>query len=110
MTYALIALVVVVLFVLPRLGTISSAQARKLVADGARLVDVRTPGEFAGRHLDGAVNVPLGDLDRRLKSLGKKDEPIVLYCASGMRSANARRLLQAKGFTRVYNLGGMGRW
>ena len=109
-SYALIALVLFVVIVLPRLGTISSKQARKLVEGGALLVDVRTPGEFANGHLEGAVNAPLGELDLHLGKLGGRERPLVLYCASGMRSMNARKMLQAKGFTQVFNLGGMGRW
>ncbi len=85
-------------------------EARELVAAGARLVDVRSPAEFAAGHLPGAVNVPLGELARRMAKLGAKDAPIVLYCASGARSAHAKRLLAAGGFTRVRNLGPMGAW
>ena len=108
--YALLGLFVVVVFVLPRLGTISSAKARALVAGGAKLVDVRSPAEFAGGHLEGALSAPLGELEQRAESLGPKDAPIVVYCASGMRSASAKRLLQSRGFNNVHNLGGMGRW
>ena len=108
--YALFALFVVIVFVLPRLGTISSEKARALVAGRAKLVDVRTPAEFAGGHLEGALSVPLGELAQRVETLGPRDAPLVVYCASGMRSASAKRQLQARGFTNVHNLGGMGRW
>lgn len=91
-------------------GKTSSAEARRLVAEGARLVDVRSPGEFAGRHLDGALNIPVGDLPGRLSELGAKDAPIVLYCASGARSGRAASFLRGAGYTRVSDLGAMGRW
>ena len=55
-------------------------EARRLVESGARLVDVRTPGEFAAGHLPGAINIPVQDLERRLHELGPKQAPIVVYC------------------------------
>ena len=94
-----------------RRGDISSAEARKLVAEGgARLLDVRTPGEFAAGHLDGALNVPVQELDASLKKVGPKEKPVVVYCASGARSAMAARLLKANGWKTVRNLGAMSRW
>jgi phage shock protein E len=93
-----------------RRGQVSRDDAHRLVKEGAALVDVRSPGEFASGHLPGAVNVPLGDLDRKGASLGKKDRPVVLYCASGTRSAMALSKLKGQGFTNVQNLGAMTRW
>ncbi len=103
--------VLVVAFVLfKRAGQIDGAEARRLVHDGARLVDVRSPQEFAGGHLTGAVNVPLSDLRNRLDAVGPKETPVVLYCASGSRSAMARATLSSLGYAQVYNLGAMSRW
>jgi len=93
-----------------RRGDVRSEEARKLVAGGAWLLDVRTSREFAAGHLPGAVNIPLGDLERRMQSLGPKDRPIVAYCQSGQRSGFAKRLLTANGFTVVHNLGAMSSW
>ncbi len=89
---------------------ISAAEAKKLVSDGARLVDVRTPEEYAAKHLPGAVNIPVADLETRLGELAPKEQPIVVYCRSGHRASRAQKILQGVGFTRVYNLGGMARW
>ena len=89
---------------------VSGAEARKLVQDGARLVDVRTPAEFAAGHIAGALNLPLQQLDRRLAELEPKAAPVVLYCRSGQRSANAARRLKSVGFGAVHNLGAMTRW
>ena len=86
---------------------VSGVRARQLVADGARLIDVRSAAEFAGAHLAGARNIPVGDLAGRTAELGAKDAPIIVYCASGMRSAMAKRTLKSAGFTHVYNLGSM---
>lgn len=98
------------LMVFKRLGQISSAKARELVAAGAKLVDVRSPAEFASGHIPGAVNVPVGELGAKLKSLGAKDQPLIVYCASGTRSAMARSVLKGQGFAQVFNLGSMSRW
>lgn len=92
-----------------RPGT-SPEQAHTLVSSGARLVDVRTPEEYADGHLPGAVNIPVDELGRRLDELGPRDKPVVVYCASGVRSASAARILAAAGFSAVHNLGAMSNW
>lgn len=88
----------------------SAVDHRKLVAEGARLVDVRTPEEFASGHVEGAVNIPVQELDRRLGELAPKDRAVVLYCRSGARSARAAETLKAEGFTAVHDIGPMSRW
>ncbi|MBL7812213.1 MAG: rhodanese-like domain-containing protein [Bacteroidetes bacterium] len=77
----------------------------ELLKSGAVIVDVRSKGEFAGGHINGAVNIPLDVLPSQLGKL-KKDKPIITCCASGMRSASAKGLLKSKGFTQVHNGGG----
>ena len=84
--------------------------SRRLVEAGARLVDVRTPQEFANGHIPGAVNMPVQDLERRMGELTGKDRPIVLYCRSGARSSSAARMLKSAGYTEVHDLGAMSRW
>ena len=84
--------------------------ARKLVACGARLLDVRSPAEFASGHLPGAINIPVDAIERRITELEPRERAIVLYCASGARSAQAKRVLAAKGFTTLHNLGPMSAW
>ncbi len=91
------------------------ALARKLVSEGAVLLDVRTTEEFAGRHLDKAVNIPVGDLSARMSEVeklagGDKNKPIVVYCQSGGRSARAKSMLTSAGYTKVTNLGGIDDW
>jgi rhodanese-related sulfurtransferase len=108
--YGLPVALVVGFLVFKRLGQISSEKARALVKEGALLLDVRSPGEFATGHVDGAKNIPVNELGAKAKALGPKDKPIILYCASGTRSAMARGMLKAQGFTQVFNLGAMGRW
>ena len=92
-------------------GKITGAKARELVSSGALLVDVRTPQEFASGHVDGAKNIPVSELRARAAELGTDHtRPVVVYCASGMRSASAKGQLKKLGFASVYDLGGMGRW
>jgi phage shock protein E len=95
---------------LGRGGQISGAEARLFVAGGARLVDVRTPEEFAQGHIAGAVNIPVEDLDRRMGELGSKAKSLVVYCRSGSRSGSAARMLASAGYGAVHDLGAMSRW
>ncbi len=71
----------------------------------AKLVDVRTPREFSSNGLDGAINVPLQEIAQRFSEVGSPNEPVILYCRSGNRSAQAKRFLEQQGYTEVYDLG-----
>ncbi len=77
------------------------------IKNGAAIVDVRTPAEFADEHYKGALNIPVNQLASRMSEIGPKDRPVVLYCASGARSAMAARMLKAAGFSDVTNAGGL---
>lgn len=84
---------------------------REAVAQAAVVVDVRTPGEFAGGHLERAINIPIDELDARLTELdraldGDRSKKLVVYCASGRRSGIAKDLLEKKGYGAVTNAGG----
>jgi phage shock protein E len=80
---------------------------KEKIRQGALVIDVRTPSEFSAGHYPGALNIPLQDLDGRLGELGDKKRAIVVYCASGMRSAQAAKRLAASNFTDVTNAGGL---
>ena len=74
------------------------------------LIDVREPFEYEIARIDRAKLIPLGEIAERLDEL-KREEPIIVHCHSGMRSAQAVRLLQQRGFAKVYNLeGGIDAW
>jgi hydroxyacylglutathione hydrolase len=74
------------------------------------LIDVRAPGEWEQERIDSAVNVPLSRFPERLETL-PRDREIVVYCASGYRSAIAAGLLRRDGFPHVADLvGGMAAW
>lgn len=77
----------------------------QLVRDGAKIIDVRTPGEYQSGHIPGSINIPLNVLPDKVKQLDKS-KPIITCCASGMRSGSAKSLLVANGFRDVHNGGG----
>lgn len=74
---------------------------------GAAIIDVRSPDEFADGAYPGARNIPVSVLVNRLADVGPKDKPVVVYCASGGRSAVAQQILKANGFADVTNAGGL---
>jgi phage shock protein E len=94
----------------PAPGLVDGPTAQRLVADGARLVDVRTPQEYAEGHAPGAVNVPVDEISGRAAELGGADTPIVVYCRTGRRSAIAVEALRALGYRRVYDLQRVTAW
>ena len=77
-----------------------------------RLIDVRTPGEFASAHIPGSYNVPLDLLrEHRDELTARHGEPVVLVCASGARAEQARTLLETAGLDRLSVLrGGITGW
>lgn len=74
---------------------------------GAAIVDVRTRDEFADEHFPEAVCIPVNELAARASEIGPKDKTVVLYCASGARSAMGAKILKSLGFTDVVNAGGL---
>lgn len=77
----------------------------QLVKQGAIILDVRTKGEFAGGHIRGSINIPVEQLSKNLQKLKNKNKPVITCCASGSRSALAKRILKSNGYTEVYNGG-----
>jgi phage shock protein E len=95
---------------MPASGNVTNAGVRDLVAKGARLIDVRTAAEFEAGHIPDAENVPIEGLPAAA-GVWDKAAPLVVYCATGARSANASAYLKAQGFTHVYNLtAGVAAW
>lgn len=77
---------------------------KAIIEQGAFLVDVREPGEFAGGTAKGAVNIPLGSVATELTKF-KGKENIVVFCRSGNRSGQAKTILEQNGFKNVINGG-----
>lgn len=80
---------------------------KRKLESGAIIVDVRTPEEFRDGAYPGAKNIPLSDLGRRLGEI-PKDKPVILYCASGVRSSSAAQAMKQAGYADVTNAGGLG--
>ncbi len=76
-------------------------------SDGPIVVDVRSPEEYTTGAYPDAVNIPLDELDDRIQEFGPFDRDIIVYCASGARSAYAQRILMQTGYTNVQNGGGI---
>ena len=75
-----------------------------LLNEGAQIVDVRGPGEFAAGHAANSVNIPLQQIGERASELDP-ERPVIVCCASGTRSAMAAHRLRRLGFNRVVNAG-----
>lgn len=90
---------------------VTPAEAERLVrAEGALIVDVREPEEWAEARIPGATHIPLGSLAERQAEI-PRDRPVVLQCRSGARSGRATRALRAAGYANVQNLkGGILAW
>lgn len=69
------------------------------------LVDVRTPAEFMGGNVAGSINIPLQDVPDKLSEFKAMKQPLILFCAAGMRSAQAVQFLENEGIA-CYNAGG----
>lgn len=101
---------------------IDPTRLRALQADGAPVIDVREPGEFAEGHIPGAVNIPRGVLEfqvdghpavncARDEHLAHRRAPVVLYCRTGGRSALSAEALKRLGFDQPLSLAsGWLRW
>ena len=75
--------------------------------DGAVLLDVRTPEEFAGGHIPGSKNLPLQSIFDIEKVVTDIQTPVFVYCQSGARSRRAAAFLEKSGYTEVTDLGGI---
>jgi molybdopterin/thiamine biosynthesis adenylyltransferase/rhodanese-related sulfurtransferase len=96
-----------------RITEVEPAQVREQIRNGAVLVDVRETDEFAAGHIPGARHVPRGHLESRIEGTAPdRSQHLILYCASGNRSAYAARtLLEDLGYQRVESMrGGITLW
>lgn len=82
----------------------NSEDIAMLIKDGAYLVDVRTPQEFAGGSIKGAINIPLDKVKSQLTKF-KDQKHIIVFCRSGNRSSKAKSILAQNGFANVTNGG-----
>lgn len=96
----------------PLPASMDVGQAASLQKQGALLLDVRQPEEYAAVHAVGAKLIPLGELPYRLNELKQfKDKPVAVICRSGRRSARGADILRGAGFSQVTNVeGGTNAW
>ena len=78
----------------------------ELVKKGALILDVRSKSEYDGGHIKDSINITVDQLQKNLSKLKDKDKTIITCCASGMRSASAKSILQNNGYKNVHNGGG----
>lgn len=74
-----------------------SENIREFMDKGAVIIDVRSPGEFQGGHIKGSKNIPLNTIGNQIDSIKKLNKPVIVCCASGMRSAQAKSILKNNG-------------
>jgi phage shock protein E len=77
---------------------------KDLIDNGAFLVDVRSPEEFAEGHVENSINIPVGDVMQNLEKFADKSS-VLVFCRSGNRSEMAKQILQASGIQNVFNAG-----
>jgi rhodanese-related sulfurtransferase len=95
--------------------TIGTDEAKTLIEQGVRVIDVRQPDEWQGGHIAQATLVPLNGIyafGKALKELEiPEEEPVIFVCRSGQRSASASEVALVAGLKKVYNLAnGMNGW
>ena len=90
---------------------VSDAIAMMEKESGYIILDVRTPEEFADKHIPGAINIPNETIStEEIPELPNKDQLILVYCRSGNRSKQASEKLVALGYTNIVEFGGINDW
>jgi Rhodanese-related sulfurtransferase len=92
---------------------ISPIEAKNLLDSqkGVVLLDVRTRAEYKKQHIPSSILIPWDAIEREAgRKIKDKNAAIIVYCASGSRSAKAARILSGLGYTNIYNLGGLFKW
>ena len=84
------------------LGIKPAPDYKQFLKEGGVVIDVRNKAEYARGHIRGSKNIPLPILNSGTTGFKDKDQPIITCCASGLRSASAKKLLRARGFTNVH--------
>ena len=94
-------------------NNVGYVKAKELIINnGATMIDVRTKEEYDEGHIDGALLLPVDDIneDSAKRVIKDKYDVIIVYCKSGVRSSNASTKLKELGYKNVYNLGAMSNW
>ncbi|TAF64599.1 MAG: rhodanese-like domain-containing protein [Cytophagales bacterium] len=86
------------------LGGGNKVNIQEILDKGAVVIDVRTPQEYAAGHVKGSKNIPLNTISTNIEKIKAMNKPIILCCASGMRSGQATGILTKEGIE-AYNAG-----
>lgn len=78
-----------------------SESIQEFVEKGAVVIDVRSPGEFAGGHIKSSKNIPLNEIGAKINEIKKLNKPVIACCASGMRSSQATSILKQNGIDAI---------
>jgi phage shock protein E len=106
----LLAILVILYLLIQRSNLDAAHSVSDYLHRGALLVDVRSPSEFSGGHLPGAINLPLNQLDTLLPRYApSKHQMLLIHCKSGMRSSLAVKRLKRQGYVNTLNLGSYSR-
>lgn len=91
---------------------IDGYRAAELIEQGAVVLDLRQPADFAGGHIEGAVNVPFDGrfADAVVAAVPHADQPVIVCCYAGVMSSMAAKLLDQGGYTNVYDFGSIQEW
>ena len=108
--FLIFAVIAIAFFLFKTAGQMSAKDALAHLKQGALVIDVRSPGEFASGHLARAINIPLDQIEAAVpKRVQDKNQVMLLHCASGVRSGMAKSKLRAMGYANSFNLGSYGR-
>ena len=106
----ILAAFIIFYIILPKLNQAPLDEASQALKEGAPFIDVRTSREFSQKSIPGSRNFPLANLRKDIESAGfDKDGPVLLFCLSGTRSASAKRQLKMLGFSKIMDVGSLGR-
>lgn len=75
--------------------------------NNALLIDVRTPEEYREKHIDGAINIPIYEIDNIKNEIIDSNKVILLYCKTGKRSKLVKQILMQNGYKNVYTFNAM---
>ena len=86
-------------------GDVTVEEAKSLVESNVSLiiVDVRTREEYDSGHIEGAILIPVSELEGRINELSKEEE-LLIYCRTGNRSSNSVNILKANGYTKIFHM------
>lgn len=92
------------------LRDLSVEKARHLIQEGAMVIDVRTEDEYQNSHIEKVMNIPLRDIETRIRGTAPdRGRVILLHCRTGKRSFWGKKMLKKMGYKNVFNLGSFGR-